>query len=65
VKISDDIRLPNKRIVIRDAAIVIQTQRLSGERQVVLRLIPVGRIAGRDIQFSIRAKSRPGAGMVW
>src|SRR5512141_1156983 len=57
------VRLLDKRIVSRHGPIIIQPQNFSGQRIQLLRQLTIGRIARRDIQFSIRTKAQTAARM--
>ena len=54
-----------ERIVLRHRAVVIQTQGLARERIHLLRQIPIGRIAGRDVKLAVRAKAGAHPGVIW
>src|SRR5690348_9486705 len=46
-----------ERIVLRDRAVVIEPQDLSGERIHLLREFPLCRVAVRDVELAVRTKS--------
>ena len=57
------ILLANERIVLRHSAVVVQAQRFSGKRVELLCEFAPGRIAGCDVEFSIRTKTNATAGV--
>src|SRR5215470_585880 len=57
------VRPPDEGVVRRDAAVVVEPQRLAGERIQPLRQLPLGRVARRDIELAVGAEPRSRSGM--
>src|SRR5215475_2578097 len=45
-------------VVLRDSSVIVQPQRLAGERIQSLRQLPLGRVARRDVELAVGAEPR-------
>src|SRR4051812_17515908 len=57
------ISLTDERIIFGHTSVVVHAQNFSGQRIHLLRLLPIGGVARRDVERAVRTESQPAAGM--